>query len=118
MGSRPGVAYAVTLAAVLGLFAVLLVWTIGWRAPDGLPRSIVLLVLLGPLLLPLHGLLRGKTYTFTWSSFLALWYFVLGVSDATVPATRWLGAAEIGLSLTWFSAALLYVRWHGRAQSL
>ncbi|MGF1642269.1 MAG: DUF2069 domain-containing protein [Thiotrichales bacterium] len=114
IATRARVAHAVTLAAFFGLFFLLLGWTIGWRPAEGLPRSLVLLALIGPMLLPLRGLLYGKAYTHAWSSFLALWYFVLGVSDAALPETRGVGYGAIGLSLLWFTSALLYVRWQAR----
>ncbi|RUM93510.1 MAG: DUF2069 domain-containing protein [Thiothrix sp.] len=107
-------AYLLTLAGYFGLFFLLLAWITWIRPPISIPRSVALIVIMGPLLLPLRGLLNGKTYTFSWAHFLALMYFTLGVGNAAEPATRILGIAEIIFSVMWFSGCVLYLRWQPR----
>ncbi|MES2353212.1 MAG: DUF2069 domain-containing protein [Pseudomonadota bacterium] len=71
-----------------------------------------------PLLLPLLGILRGRVYTYQWSSMLILLYFTEGVvrlwSDQGV--SKWLAAGEVALSLIFFSTVIYFVR--ARAQTL
>ena len=67
-----------------------------------------------PLLFPMPGLLSGKPYTYAWSSFLALYYFMLGVSDAAVQESRYYGLAVSALSAVLFGATLIYARRQGR----
>ena len=65
-----------------------------------------------PLLLPLFGVLRGKRYTYQWSSMLILAYFTEGVVRAWSErgASQALALAEIVLSLVFFTAAIFYAR--------
>ncbi|MBK7544066.1 MAG: DUF2069 domain-containing protein [Candidatus Competibacteraceae bacterium] len=103
--------HAVTLVGYFGLFALLLLW-FAWLEPSKrVPVSLVLVLLVGPLLLPLRGLLYGRPYTCAWSSFLALFYFSAGVFSAAGPMRRpWLAWLEIGFSLLLFWGAVFYVR--------
>jgi uncharacterized membrane protein len=103
--------YGLTLTGFLGTISLLLAWY-GWLAPSThFPRSLMLALLLLPLMLPLRGLLHGRRYTFSWSCFLALLYFIHGVVEAySSSITRYLGLLEVCLASLWFIAALSYVR--------
>jgi len=103
--------YGLTLAGYLGTLGVLLAWY-GWLAPSvHFPRSLVLALFLVPLLFPLRGLLHGRPYTFSWSCFLALPYFIHGVVEAyTSTLTRHLGLLEVCCTSLWFVAAIAYAR--------
>ena len=65
-----------------------------------------------PLLFPVFGILRGKRYTFQWTTLLIWLYFAEGVvrawSDTGLSAR--LAGAEIALSLGYFAAAVSFVR--------
>ena len=53
----------VALTGYFGLFGVLLLWY-AWLEPSSrLPTALVLILLVGPLLMPLRGLLHGRPYT-------------------------------------------------------
>jgi uncharacterized membrane protein len=103
--------YGLTLFGYLGTLVLLLAWY-GWLAPAiHIPKSMALALLLLPLLFPLRGLLHGRRYTFSWSCFLALLYFIHGVVEAyTSSITRHLGLLEVFLTSLWFLAAMTYVR--------
>jgi len=103
--------HALTLLGYFGLFALLMLW-IGWIVPpESVPRSIALLIAVGPLLFPLRGLLHGRPYTHAWSSFLALFYFAHGTAEAfSGSPAQALATAEALLALLWFVAAILFVR--------
>ncbi|MDD3516758.1 MAG: DUF2069 domain-containing protein [Chromatiales bacterium] len=100
----------VALAGYFFLFTLLLTWTAFIDPPQVLPRSLVLIVLLVPLLLPLRGLLHGRTRAHMWTSLLALVYFSLGVSNLAVAGDRVYGALQVAASLMLFVGSLLYVR--------
>ena len=103
--------YVLTLLGYFGTFALLIAWYTLLAPSTHFPVALVLLVLVTPLLFPLRGLLHGRNYTFSWSGFLALLYFVHGAVEAySSEVTRYLGLAEVVLSLTWFGAAIMYVR--------
>ena len=107
----PRFLYFLTLAGYLGTLVLLMAWY-AWLAPSPhFPVSLVLLVLVLPLLLPLRGLLHARRYTFAWSCFLALLYFTHGVMEAySSVSMRYLGLLEVGLTTTWFLAAIAFVR--------
>jgi len=108
-GSR--LLYGLTLGGYLGTLALLTAWY-GWLAPSiHFPVVYALLFLLTPLLFALRGMLHGRLYTFQWSCFLALFYFMHGVGEAWASDTaRYLGLLEILFTTTWFLAAMAYVR--------
>ena len=76
------------------------------------PGGSLLMLKAVPLLLPLFGILRGKRYTYQWSSMFILLYFTEGAvrawSDSGLSAQ--LAAAEIVLSVAFFSCAIFYAR--------
>ena len=65
-----------------------------------------------PLLLALFGILHGKRYTYKWSSLLILLYFAEGLVRATSDKGlgQGLAVAEIFLAMTFFAAAVFFVR--------
>ena len=66
-----------------------------------------------PLLLPLFGILRGKRYTFQWSSMFMMIYFTEGVvraySDTGLSAQ--LALIEVALSSVFFMASIFYAKY-------
>jgi uncharacterized membrane protein len=76
------------------------------------PGGSLLMLKAVPLLLPIFGILRGKRYTYQWSSMFILLYFTEGVvrawSDNGLSAQ--LAAMEIILSVAFFSCAIFYAR--------
>ncbi|HPF60309.1 MAG TPA: DUF2069 domain-containing protein [Candidatus Competibacteraceae bacterium] len=108
---------AVALTGYFGLFGLLLLWFAWLEPPHRLPVALVLLILAGPLLLPLRGLLHGRCYTCAWTTFLALFYFTVGIFYAAGPMSQpWLAWLEIGFAVLWFLGAILYVRVQGQAR--
>lgn len=102
-----------TLAGHFGLIALLLAWQL-WLSPSTLPSGLVLLVLVGPLLLPLRGLIQGRPKSHFWASVLALLYILHGAGElfATVQ-DRPLAVMEIVLAVCLYIGALSYVRLRG-----
>ena len=94
----------------MALVALCLAWEL-WLAPLR-PGGSLLALKAAPLALPLPGILSGRRYTFQWSSMLILAYFAEGVARAWSErgAAQWLAAAEIALSLLFFTAAVTYAR--------
>ncbi len=109
---RRRISQRVALGSYLGLIALTTAWS-AWLAPSThFAISLVLVVAVFPLLLPLRGVLHGRVRTHLWAAYLVLLYFIHGVGVAYAdPAERWLGLAEIALSLGFFFSASLYARW-------
>jgi uncharacterized membrane protein len=98
---------SVSLIALIGLC---IAWEL-WLAPLRPGGSMLVLKAL-PLLAPLFGILRGKRYTYQWTSLLSLVYLTEGVVRGTsdTGAGQWLGLLEAGLATALFIACLGYAR--------
>ncbi len=107
-----------SLLGYFGLLALILVWNAWVQPPAQLPRALVLIIMLAPLLFPLRGLLHGRAYTHAWTAFLALLYFSLGVANAANADTRIYGILEIVASVSLFIGCVLYARAKGRQEKL
>lgn len=77
--------------------------------------SIIIFFQIGPLMIPLFGLLNGKLYTHAWSMYLAIFYFVIGVWYAGHDADLLIGLFVIFSSLIFFTGCVLYTRYMGKA---
>lgn len=105
------------LLALCGYFGLLLLIPLwyGWLSPPQLPLALVLAILMLPLLFPLRGLLQGRPYTYAWSNFIALFYFVHAVVELySTPTDRYLALLELVLSLAFYVGAVIYARLGGR----
>ena len=100
----------VSSASLIALIALCLAWE-AWFAPLRPGGSALILKVL-PLLAPLFGVLRGKRYTYQWSSMLIWFYFTEGAvrawSDKGLSAHLALG--EVALSVVFFVSTSLYAR--------
>ncbi|WP_126453927.1 DUF2069 domain-containing protein [Sulfuriflexus mobilis] len=111
--------YVLALCGHLGLLGLLIVWNVWLYPPTIFPVAIVLLFYIGPLLLPLQGLLHGRLYTHAWVHFLALFYFTVGVMIAAANREeRWYAIAQVVLSIMLFMGSMLYVRYRAREQRM
>src|SRR5450759_5209156 len=104
------VLHIVSSMSLIALIALCLAWE-AWLAPLRPGGSALILKVL-PLLVPLFGVLRGRRYTYQWSSMLIWFYFTEGVvrawSDKGLSAQ--LAWGEVALSLVFFVSASLYAR--------
>jgi len=98
-------AWIAVLASHLGLMAGLIAWC-GWRTG-------ALLVL--PLIFPLPGLLRQRTYTAAWAS-LILVFYVAGLLAETygLHLRHSVGGLLTLLAMFEFVSLLMFVRWAAR----
>jgi uncharacterized membrane protein len=100
----------VAASALLALIALCVVWEL-WLAPLKPGGSLMALKAL-PLALPLGGILKGRRYTYQWSSMLILAYLAEGLTRAWSErgASQLLAFGEVVLSLAFFAAAVSYAR--------
>ena len=104
----------IALCGYFGLLLLIPLWY-AWLSPAHLPLAVVLGILLLPLLFPLRGLLQGRPYTYAWSSFLALFYFIHAVVELySTPQDRYLALLELLLALAFYVGAMIYARLGGR----
>jgi len=100
--------------ALTGYFSLLIVLMINvtWLIPSRhFPTALVLIVIAGPLLLPMRGLLNNKTYTYQWASFLSLAYFAHGISEMSAYPDFWYaGLFEVITSVIMYLGCVIYAR--------
>jgi uncharacterized membrane protein len=103
-------AWNAAIASLVALIFLCLSWEL-WLAPIR-PGGSLLALKAVPLLVPLFGVLRGKRYTFQWSSMFILLYFTEGVVRAwgDKGLSGQLALAETALSLVYFAAVVAYSR--------
>jgi uncharacterized membrane protein len=103
-------------SSYLGLVLLIMAWIV-FGGLDARYVSLYLLLFVGPLLLPLRGVLAGRDRSLVWGSLLALPYalhggvVIWGGGDNT-----WLGVVEAALALTHLVSASYFVRWRAAAQ--
>ncbi|MGM0594791.1 MAG: DUF2069 domain-containing protein [Pseudomonadota bacterium] len=107
--------YRLATGCYFGLIVLLTSWYGVISPSEVLSIPLVLGILLLPLLFPLHGILKGRPYTFAWASFLSLFYFTHGVVEIYgAPEDRWLAMLEVLLSIGFYVGSVLYARHRGR----
>ncbi|MEN8131792.1 MAG: DUF2069 domain-containing protein [Pseudomonadota bacterium] len=103
-----------TLLGYISLLCTIIIWNGLVSPPVQLSTLLVLLILVTPLLFPARGLLLGNPYTHAWSGFLALGYFMLGVSSIVIEAERNYGIFMSISSLAFFSGGVFFARHQSR----
>jgi uncharacterized membrane protein len=106
----PRTLYLATVASLGALIVLCLAWEL-WLAPLR-PGGSWLALKVVPLLAAVPGVSRARLYTLRWAMMLVLAYFTEGIVRAyaehgTVAA---LATIEIILALTFYAAAICYVR--------
>lgn len=100
-------ARATALALLALLAATLLLWQ---RVKLGTGSLLPLLWLL-PLLLPLPGLIRSRRYTFAWTTFIAIGYVALALTEIVAdPGRRLVPTAMLLAAFALFLALVIFLR--------
>lgn len=104
------ITYAAAVISLVALIFLCLGWELWWTPLR--PGGSMLVLKTLPLLLPLFGILRGKRYTFQWSSMFILLYLMEGLVRATSDPgdSRYFALAETLLSLVFLVSSVAYVR--------
>ncbi|MBI3144802.1 MAG: DUF2069 domain-containing protein [Pseudogulbenkiania sp.] len=99
--------------AIVSLIALIML-TLGWELwlaplrPGGSLLALKAVVLLAPLM----GVLKGRIYTYQWSSMFILAFFTEGVMRAWSDAglSQWLAGVEVMLTVLFFVFVIFFVR--------
>jgi uncharacterized membrane protein len=76
----------------------------------GYPWPVCVLAVL-PLLAPLHGLIKGRRYTYAWATLFAIPYITFAITELLVnPSARWVASISLFLAFGWFCTMVLYLR--------
>ena len=83
----------------------LLAWmTVGYS-------KLICIIAVVPLLAPLHGLIRGKRYTYAWATLFAVPYLTFCIMELLAnPQARWVAGASLLLVFGWFCTMILFLR--------
>ncbi len=103
-----------TLLGYFALMSGLFAWHLLIEPPAKHLMSLIIFFQLGPLMLPLFGLLNGKLYTHAWAMYLAIFYFIIGVWYAGSSEDLWIGLYVISTSLLFFTGTVIYTRFMGK----
>lgn len=97
------------LLSLIGLLSTQL-GLIGWLHNDY--RFIMAALFSLPLLIPLRGLWNNRLYTYKWTGFLTIPYFLIGVSESfSNPELRLYSIATILFSCLLFITSIYYSRY-------
>ena len=103
-----------TLISYFGLMILIFCWHLWIKPLEPQFISITLLIQLGPLMFPLRGILHGKAYTHAWAAYMALFYFIIGIWNASAEASRIFGLLISTLSFIFFTGCVFYARYSGK----
>jgi uncharacterized membrane protein len=113
MINKDKVSRQLQLGASVSLIALILLCLLWESVLAPLKPSGSLLILKAlPLLLPLFGILKGRRYTYQWSSMFILFYFTEGAVRAWTDTglSAKLALLEVLLSLIFFTCAIYYAK--------
>jgi len=108
--------------ALVGYFSLLIympLWLLVISPSAGLSTSTTLLFFTLPLLFPLPGLLKGKPYTYAWSNFITLIYFLHSVTTLwVIPSDRIWASLELLFATTMFIGCSYFAKYRGQELGL
>jgi uncharacterized membrane protein len=108
--------------ALTGYFSLLIfmpLWLIVLSPSESLniPTSLIMFTL--PLLFPLKGMLQGNPFTYAWSNFIVLIYFLHSLTTLWVlPEDRIWALLELLFASTMFLGATYYAKYRGQELGL
>ena len=108
--------------ALTGYFSLLFfmpLWLIVLSPSESLNATTSLVMFTLPLLFPLKGLLQGNPFTYAWSNFIVLIYFLHSLTTLWVlPEDRVWATLELIFASTMFYGATYYAKFRGQELGL
>ena len=108
--------------ALFGYFSLLIfmpLWLLVLSPSASLSTSTTLILFTLPLLFPLKGLLQGNPYTYAWSNFIVLIYFLHGLTTLWVlPSDMLWAILELIFASTMFLGCSYYAKYKGQELGL
>ena len=109
----------ITLTSYFSLLVFIPVWLILLSPSSGLSPMLTLIMFTLPLLFPLRGLVKGNPYTYAWSSFIIMIYFLHSLTTLWVSPKDMLWASiELLLATVMFLAGSYYAKYRGQELGL
>lgn len=114
---RLKLARGLALGSYLGLIALVMAWIVFLGDLADRYISLYLVIFVGPLLIPLRGILATRDKPLVWGVLLTLPYAVHGGMEVWAGGdNQWLGVAELLLALGYLVSASYFIRWRAEAQ--
>jgi uncharacterized membrane protein len=109
----------ITLISYFSLLIFMPLWLIILSPSSGLSPMLSLIMFTLPLLFPLKGLVQGNPYTYAWSSFIIMIYFLHSLTTLWVSPKDMLWALiELFLATVMFLAGSYYAKYRGQELGL
>lgn len=109
----------ITLVSYFFLLAFMPIWLIYINPTEGFSPLLTLAMFTLPLLFPLKGLLIGNPYTYAWSNFVLMIYFLHSLTTLWVSPedTIW-ASIELFLCSSMFISGSYYAKYRGQELGL
>lgn len=108
--------------ALFGYFSLLIfmpLWLLVLSPSESLSTLTTLILFTLPLLFPLKGLLQGNPFTYAWSNFIVLIYFLHSLTTLWVlPSDRLWAILELVFASTMFLGCSYYAKYKGQELGL
>lgn len=105
-------------AGYFGLLIFLPLWHL-ILVPSEMNKYVTFLLTVGPLLLPLRGILKRQPYTYAWSNFIVMFYLLHGLTLIwDRPDERLYVIVELILALMMFSGCSYFAKFRGQELGL
>ena len=109
-------ALALAVGSLIGLLAMIVLTTAVLPSGGRAPNLTVCLLLSLPLAGLLPGVVRASITAHIWTSFVAMLYFAIAVTNLFMPRRAPTDWVELVLSVLLFTTTMMFVRWHSRAR--
>ena len=108
---------SLTMIGLFGLIGLIIAWN-GWLTPvQALPRSLEVLLLITPLLIPLGGILHGRPREHVHATLYALLYITIGIWHSFSPQEEIYGYLMVLFSIALYAGGFMTARTLGKAAS-
>ncbi|WP_448548611.1 DUF2069 domain-containing protein [Thalassotalea fusca] len=108
--------------ALIGYFSLLIympLWLLWINPSESLSTTLTLVLFTLPLLFPMKGLIKGNPYTFAWSNFVLMWYFLHSLTTLWVSSNDLVWASiELILTTMMFISGTYYAKYRGQELGL
>ncbi|WP_143323517.1 DUF2069 domain-containing protein [Cognaticolwellia aestuarii] len=109
----------ITLSGYFSLLFYMPFWLIIASDDSALSIPLILVMFVLPLLFPLKGLVQGNPYTYAWSNFIVMIYFLHSLTTLWVSADEKIWAlGEFILASIMFIAGSYYAKYRGQELGL
>ncbi|MBT0586372.1 DUF2069 domain-containing protein [Alteromonas oceanisediminis] len=99
----------------IGLLCWVIVWHFFLRDSATYSPIFIFIIYVLPLLLPLHGVVKGKPYTHAWANFIVMFYLLHGLTILYAEPHEWVYAViELMFVIGMFVGCAVYARKRGK----